>query len=70
MILVFKLGTFLYYTGEGSAATKEAGKASACDLLYYFGIDVRDSLRLTEEKLKIRLDPSLYRVVFPFLYVP
>lgn len=30
MIFVIKLRTFLYYTGEGPAATKEAGKASAC----------------------------------------
>lgn len=62
--------TFLYYTGEGSAATKGSGKASVCDLLYCFGIDVKDSLGLTEEMLKILLDSSLYRVGFPFLNVP
>lgn len=62
--LSLRLRTFLYYTGERSAATKGSGKASVCDLLYCFGIDVKDSLRLTEEMLKILLDSSLYRVVF------
>lgn len=70
MIFVVKLRTFLYYTGEGSAATKEAGKVSACNLLYCFGVDGKESLRLTDEMLKFFLDPSLYRVVFPFLNVP
>lgn len=66
MVFVIKV----CYTGEGSAATKEAGKASACNLLYCFGIDGKDPLRLIEEMLKILLDSSLYRVGFPFLNAP
>lgn len=67
MTFIIKPRTFLYYTGEGSATTRKAGKASVFDLLYCFGIDVKDSLRLTEEMLKIVLDPSLYSIVFLFL---
>lgn len=64
MIFVIKLWTFLYYTGEGSAATKESGKASVCDLLYCFGIDMEDSRRLAERNAENTFGPFTVQSCF------